>query len=140
MTQDEVLRCLAEQYPNKPTQRQIAGAVGKSASTVNEQLRYLEKKGLIFGTGGKGKNRRYVASPEASKQLADEMTKLTLTLEQLKARVKLLERDVGFWAEQALEIGDLWDFLKLNNPTFATQIEKARRRFEASIKEAKSPS
>jgi predicted HTH transcriptional regulator len=78
MTQDEVLRYLTEQYPESPTQREMAKALGNSVSTINEQIAYLKRKEKVVQVGNGIKDRRYVAHPREMKgRLADLQAQIT---------------------------------------------------------------
>jgi DNA-binding MarR family transcriptional regulator len=88
MTKEIVLRFLAHQSPNNPlTQREIARALGLDHSTVNEQLKSLEREGLLVGRG-KWKNRKYIASPEAAKHLDERLRVAEAKLERQDAVIR----------------------------------------------------
>jgi DNA-binding transcriptional regulator YhcF (GntR family) len=84
MTQDEVLDYLVKQYPNKPTQREIAKALKLNVGTVNEQLQHLAKNGSVYPTGKGTRGRRYVASPETSMNLIYRIASLEAALHNEK--------------------------------------------------------
>lgn len=115
MSQDEIVEYLSGQYPNKPTQREIAKALGKSVSTVNEQLTMLERKEMIASTG-KGKNKRYIPAVQAAKALSDQVKGLRLDIMDLKETL----RDV---ADSHAKLVKTVDFL-LRHPEAAEAIKK----------------
>ncbi len=63
MGQEEILRTLAERFPERLTVRQTAHAAGVSTGTANEQMQALASKGRLVGIGKPGtRNFRYVPS------------------------------------------------------------------------------
>jgi predicted transcriptional regulator len=129
MPQDEILEYLTEQWPSEPTQREIAKALGKVVSTVNEQLQMLEKKGMI-GSRGKLKNKRYFAAPQAVKafleQLKSDRKQMQISLDEMKQKLELAAGS----NKEALEL--LRYFVNSNNPD---QMEKLTK-MEAELSES----
>jgi DNA-binding Lrp family transcriptional regulator len=128
MPQDEIVEYLSGQYPNKPTQRQIAEALGKSVSTVNEQLTLSLKKGMISSTGT-GKNKRYVAAPQVAKALLDQMRELRLDNDELRSDLARMQNSLDEMKEKLESSEPGLEALVglLNNPDSAVRILKEVR-------------